>query len=224
MIVESAAPLFAINGFSGTTTKQIAKAAGVSEALLYKHFPSKEVLYQEMLGSACSAKQELVDAIMLLPSNTDTLIISIYYFFEHILYEEEQGKGEKRMVKRLMLNSLLEDGHFAKIFLEHRFYPVIEKFESCITEAIRVGDIREGCVPIKLGIWMGHHIATAIGFMRLPGNDLVDYGCSKEELLIHSVRFGLRGLGLSEEIIRARVRPEYLAQKLAEYRAQIKED
>ena len=49
-IVEAALPLFARQGFAATTTKQLALAAGVSEALLYKHFPSKEALYREIKG------------------------------------------------------------------------------------------------------------------------------------------------------------------------------
>ena len=42
-------PLFARHGFAGTTTKQIARAAGVSEALVFQHFPSKAALYEEIL-------------------------------------------------------------------------------------------------------------------------------------------------------------------------------
>ena len=41
-IVKAVLPLFARQGFSNTTTRQLAEAAGVSEALLYKHFPSKD--------------------------------------------------------------------------------------------------------------------------------------------------------------------------------------
>ena len=45
-IVEAVQDVFAEKGFEGTTTRDLAKAAGVSEALLYKHFPSKESLYR----------------------------------------------------------------------------------------------------------------------------------------------------------------------------------
>ena len=52
-IVEAAKPLFAQHGFAGTTTKQIARAAGVSEALVFQHFPSKAALYREILLQGC---------------------------------------------------------------------------------------------------------------------------------------------------------------------------
>ena len=48
-IVDAAVPLFARKGFSGATTRELAEAAGVSEALLYRHFPSKQLLYSEIL-------------------------------------------------------------------------------------------------------------------------------------------------------------------------------
>ena len=52
-IVEAAKPLFARHGFAGTTTKEIAQAAGVSEALVFQHFPSKAALYREILQQGC---------------------------------------------------------------------------------------------------------------------------------------------------------------------------
>ena len=52
-IVEAAKPLFARHGFSGTTTNQIARSAGVSEALVFQHFPSKAALYREILLQGC---------------------------------------------------------------------------------------------------------------------------------------------------------------------------
>jgi TetR/AcrR family transcriptional regulator len=34
--------LFSKKGFRGTTTKEIAQAAGVSEAIIFRHFETKE--------------------------------------------------------------------------------------------------------------------------------------------------------------------------------------
>ena len=44
-IMEAAKELFARQGFEGTTTRQIAGAARVNEAIIFRHFPTKEDLY-----------------------------------------------------------------------------------------------------------------------------------------------------------------------------------
>ncbi|MEQ1763984.1 MAG: TetR/AcrR family transcriptional regulator [Pyrinomonadaceae bacterium] len=48
-ILQTAFDLFSHRGFSGTTTKDIAKAAGVSEAMVFKHFASKDELYGALI-------------------------------------------------------------------------------------------------------------------------------------------------------------------------------
>src|SRR5918999_308134 len=54
-IIESVKGVFAEKGFDGTTTRELAKAAGVSEALLYLYFPSKHALYDAMLAACAEA-------------------------------------------------------------------------------------------------------------------------------------------------------------------------
>lgn len=48
-IIDSAIALFGRHGFKGTTTRALAKAAGVSEAIIFKHFPTKDDLYASAL-------------------------------------------------------------------------------------------------------------------------------------------------------------------------------
>ena len=48
-LLRVAIDVFARNGFSGTKTKDIATAAGVSEAILFRHFATKEDLYHAIL-------------------------------------------------------------------------------------------------------------------------------------------------------------------------------
>ncbi len=45
-LVEAARGVFVRNGLAGTRTKQIADAAGVSEAMIYHHFSSKEEIFE----------------------------------------------------------------------------------------------------------------------------------------------------------------------------------
>jgi TetR/AcrR family transcriptional regulator len=44
-VLETACKVFSRGSYHGTTTAEIARAAGVSEPILYRHFPSKRDLY-----------------------------------------------------------------------------------------------------------------------------------------------------------------------------------
>jgi AcrR family transcriptional regulator len=52
-IVRVAMRLFSERGFRGTTTKEIAHAAGVSEAIIFRHFATKEELYSAIIDYKC---------------------------------------------------------------------------------------------------------------------------------------------------------------------------
>lgn len=48
-IVAAARRLFAESGFDATTTREIATAAGISDALIYRHFPDKKALLRAIV-------------------------------------------------------------------------------------------------------------------------------------------------------------------------------
>jgi TetR/AcrR family transcriptional regulator len=55
-LIGKAVELFSRRGFSGTRTRDIAAACGVSEAILFRHFATKEDLYRAILDShGCGA-------------------------------------------------------------------------------------------------------------------------------------------------------------------------
>ena len=51
-IVDAALPVFATGSYSGATTADIAREAGISEPILYRHFASKRELYLACLEAA----------------------------------------------------------------------------------------------------------------------------------------------------------------------------
>src|SRR5687767_9714514 len=56
-ILQVAIRLFSQCGFSGTTTKEIAREAGVSEAMVFRHFATKSELYHAILDrKACEGE------------------------------------------------------------------------------------------------------------------------------------------------------------------------
>jgi AcrR family transcriptional regulator len=56
-ILEVAVQLFSQKGFRGTTTKEIALAAGVNEAIIFRHFATKSDLYRAIMDQKASSAE-----------------------------------------------------------------------------------------------------------------------------------------------------------------------
>jgi len=50
-ILDTALKLFSKKGYLGATTKEIAKEAGIAEVTLFRHFPSKEKLFEDVINT-----------------------------------------------------------------------------------------------------------------------------------------------------------------------------
>ncbi|HSU52543.1 MAG TPA: helix-turn-helix domain-containing protein, partial [Candidatus Dormibacteraeota bacterium] len=109
-IVKAALPLFAQRGFAETTTKDLARAAGVSEPLLYKHFPSKEALYLEIQEFGCRASEPAVRKLNEMEPSTLSLVRLVFYLMRALIVGKPSAIPEWDTRHRLMLNSLLHDG------------------------------------------------------------------------------------------------------------------
>src|SRR6201997_4494959 len=125
-IVAAAVPLFARKGFTGTTTKELAEVAGISEALLFRHFPSKRHLYGEILRLGCEGDPALHRLATPQTATTD-LAPKIHYMVRYFLSAGEAERGERDLRLRLVLHSFLEDGEYARERFETivaRVYPL----------------------------------------------------------------------------------------------------
>src|SRR3954468_15624725 len=85
-IIRAVRRAFAEKGFHGTTTRELADAAGVSEALLFKHFPNKEALFSAMLFSCCKAQDhDKFERLHALEPSTSTLVVMVHFLASRIL-------------------------------------------------------------------------------------------------------------------------------------------
>jgi AcrR family transcriptional regulator len=200
-IVEAAIPLFGRNGFAGTTTKEIAKAAHVSEGLVFKHFPSKGALYAEILSAGCLGDPRLERLLSLEPS-TAALIDMVHFMLRYSILSATPG-SELETRHRLMLNSFLEDGEYARLALDWLGTNILPRVEECLVAAAAAGDLVEGRGHVANGFWLSHHLAMMLAFVRVPKREIVPYPTDLETLIVDAARFILRGLGLKDEIIAA---------------------
>lgn len=57
-ILAVAHQLFADQGFATTTTRDLARAAGIAAGTLFNYFPTKEAIVEALVGDACAAAAE----------------------------------------------------------------------------------------------------------------------------------------------------------------------
>ncbi|MBY0309060.1 MAG: TetR/AcrR family transcriptional regulator [Phycisphaerales bacterium] len=78
-LLDTAAEVFARYGYSGTTTAELAKAAGVSEPIIYRHFKNKKELFialVEQSGADTIARWESALAAATDPAERLTRLIA----------------------------------------------------------------------------------------------------------------------------------------------------
>jgi TetR/AcrR family transcriptional regulator, transcriptional repressor of aconitase len=211
-IVAAALPLFARKGFVGTTTREIAAAAGVSEALVFRHFPTKAALYAEIVQGGCEADPGFSWIESLRPS-TETLVLMAHFWLNHMILATHGDAEDIANRQRLMAYSYLEDGEFARLTLETVWQAVYPKFDACIRAARDVGELSNGGVTTENLFWFGHHVAAGIAWGRLCDKPAVPYRGTIENVVEEAVRFLLRAIGLTEAAIAAHYRPETLDEK-----------
>ncbi len=211
-IVAAVRRVFAEKGFHGTTTRELAREAGVSEALLFKHFPNKQALYAAMLVS-CSQHlgEAMFERLQALEPSGSTLVVLVHIMLSNFLAVQRPGNDDPSIQTRLMLHSILDDGEFARLRLRQIGECWIPKIEECIKAAIAAGEAAEGPVPCDIRGWLAHQLASGVRIHLLPPGGVIDFDPEREQLIEQTVWFALRGMGMTD----AAIKRHYNAKALA---------
>jgi AcrR family transcriptional regulator len=201
-IVRAAVPLFARKGFAGTTTRELAEAAGISEALLFRHFPSKQLLYREILRLGCEGDPALERLAVLQPS-TATLVCIVRFMVRRFLLGSEAERAELDPRLRLLAHSFLEDGDYARELFETVAERVVPLFEASLAAAVGAGDARPRSEAAANRFWFAQHVAAMMAFAALSGTSCVPYEGPLDSLVEEAGAFILRGIGLTDAAIAA---------------------
>ncbi|MCW0217197.1 MAG: TetR/AcrR family transcriptional regulator [Prosthecobacter sp.] len=211
-ILDSALRVFADRGFHGATTRELAKAAGVSEALMFRHFPTKEDLYLALQSHCCQAKAgEKAEMLGKLEDSTASLVMLVHYMMAKMLRPAACVPEAEQALHRLLANSIIEDGNFARGFMERVGREFIDKLESCLAVAVREGDAQTSPINGRVGAWFVQHFAAMLMLNEMPGRPVVELEAERVEQVEQAVWFALQGLGLKPEAIRRNYHPQAFA-------------
>lgn len=211
-ILAASMDLFAEHGLHGVTTRMIADAAAVSEALLYRHFRGKEELFSELQRWCLKGTMSTAEKIAELEPSTSTLVLAVHFTVNKVMCAGSRADLARMSgLKRMMLTSLTEDGSFARGFLQANFARFIKKFVECIEAAADAGDMVDRPKRPVVRVWLMHHLGVMASCYLLPAKPVIDYGVDADTLVQEITRFALRGIGLKEEALKRHFNPKAIA-------------
>lgn len=160
-ILQAAFDLFSQRGFSGTTTRDIAQAAGVSEATLFKHFATKEELYGAIIDAKrCEQglnrypwleNQRLIEAM---ERGDDRA------FFYHFALQAMEHHQTNVAFMRMIFYSALEEHELAERFFGEFVSQIYEFLSQYIRRRQNQGAFRKIQPKIAVRAFLGmliHH-------------------------------------------------------------------
>jgi AcrR family transcriptional regulator len=131
LILAGARSVFIQHGYSGSRTKMIAQAAGVSEALVYSHFESKDVLFEAavleplevMVGGLVTEAQRLPEL-----SGPARREVSIQI--------NTAVLTAMREIAPLLGIALYSESTFAKRFYREKLKPLLDQIRSSLAASM----------------------------------------------------------------------------------------
>jgi len=137
-ILEVATGLFAQQGFQGTTTKVIAEESGVTEALIFRHFPSKEELYWAVIERKIDCAAPLERLLENLEAGGDDLDV-----LSRVAFEVLERRAQDQTLSRLLLYSALEKHELSERFFRNYIANYFEVLARFVRQGIAAGRFRD---------------------------------------------------------------------------------
>jgi AcrR family transcriptional regulator len=191
-ILDVATGLFAEQGFQGTTTRQIAEGSRVTEALIFRHFPSKEELYWSVIerkincASPLERLQETLEA-----GGGDLEVLS------RVAFQVLERRAKDQTLSRLLLFSALEKHELSERFFRNYIANYFEVLARFVRQGIAVGRFRRVDPMLAargfLGMVVYHSwIQELYGGKEVQDFDLHVVGRTLAEIWLQGVQVGTK--------------------------------
>ncbi|HMY74183.1 MAG TPA: helix-turn-helix domain-containing protein [Blastocatellia bacterium] len=139
-ILEVAMQLFSQRGFRGTTTKEIALAAGVNEAIIYRHFATKSELYAAIMDNKAKSPPAQQMQILLheaMEAGDDRRV------FESLAFRILEFHDQDEMAMRILLYSALEGHELAEMIYRNHIAKTHRQLTEYVEKRIKQGIFRQ---------------------------------------------------------------------------------
>jgi AcrR family transcriptional regulator len=174
-IIDVAVQLFSQKGFRGTTTKEIALAAGVNEAIIFRHFATKRELYAAIMDrKACSAEVQAIRQTLAEAMHTKDDHQVFFSLALHMLEFHERDDT----AMRLLLYSALEGHELAEMIFRNHISRTHKQMADYVKKRIADGAFRRVNPMLAVRSFMGMIINQVMHqkFFERYGTDTSNVG------------------------------------------------
>ncbi len=133
-ILAVAKVLFADKGYHGVSVDEIADRLGVSPAILYRHFPSKEALYAAVLNAIACKRESYVEEVVESDGSFPDMLRRLTR-----IYIDSVAKDPDYL--RMEMQSALEGSAATQQFFENRWRPFTDFIEYSLKELASAGQV-----------------------------------------------------------------------------------
>jgi TetR/AcrR family transcriptional regulator len=140
-LIDVALHLFATRGFRGATTRAIAGAAGVSEAMLFRHFPTKDDLYRAMIqvkSSRNDLDRTLEELRRSMAADDDEAVV------QQLAQKTLETYARDRDYQRVMMLAALEGHDLASLSRDTLGLPIFALLRDYVGRRQAAGAFRPG--------------------------------------------------------------------------------
>jgi AcrR family transcriptional regulator len=170
-ILAAAQREFAVRGYHGAATAEIARGAGCSEPMLYKHFPSKQALFAAVLADAGARMGERVARIVEDAENP------VDAWIEHIATRATRDPEIIELMRLRMLAVSLVDVPEVRAAIATNTAAMRERMVSILARARESGYVRDD-VDLEAAAWLWFGFTLAGGFAHAVDPDAAAGNCA----------------------------------------------
>jgi AcrR family transcriptional regulator len=142
-IVEAATRVFAEKGFRRSTTREVARAAGVSEGTIYNYFEDKDALLLAILDRLNETERRAADF-------EEGMATDFPGFLKEYLRRRISLMWENREVFRVVLSEILVNAELRARYLQRVVDPTMKIAEENFRLRVEQGEARETDAPLAM--------------------------------------------------------------------------
>ncbi len=198
--------MFSRHGYDGAKTLQIAREAKISEALVYRHFPSKLSLYRAVLRQVFLEQDDRWQEQGIRSEGSLGLAEAIHNFIAASV--ADPGDPDRLDSHRMTLASLSGDGSYASLIYRRSHRRNGAKMEAAYALAREDGGLSGEQLHVPAAAMFVEHVGTMIAAIGGLPPAAQPYGIEGDDLVRQATVFCLRGIGMNDTVI-----AEYFASR-----------